>query len=120
MIDFARSRVDLSAAVTKKSKRRVIPMQPNLASWLESYRGQDGLIVPADARKKLRKVFKTAGVARKHNAFRHSFASYRLEATQNAPLVAYELGHPDATLLYNTYRELVTPEDATAYWQIIP
>jgi integrase len=118
-IDF-RGHIDISASVAKRAKRRVIPMQPNLAAWLEPYRGKTGLIIPADARKKLDAVFKTAGVARKNNALRHSFASYRFEATRNEATVAYELGHPSSALLYNTYRELVKPADAERYWQITP
>jgi integrase len=80
-----------------------------------------GSVVPIGARRKLAKVRKAAGlIERKDNALQHSFASYRLEATKNAPLVAYELGHPNPTLLYSTYRELVQPEEATHYWQVAP
>jgi hypothetical protein len=56
-----------------------------------------------------------------HNALRHSFASYRLAATQDAPRVALELGHSGSPqLVFSHYREVVTPEDAERYWQIRP
>jgi hypothetical protein len=43
-----------------------------------------------------------------------------MAATLNAPLVAAELKHTSPHLLYNTYRELVRPEEAERYWKIEP
>jgi len=66
---------------------------------------------------------KAAGVKRApapDNGLRHSFASYRLAATNDAAKTALELGHPNTKLLFSTYRELVTPEDAVEYWSIVP
>jgi hypothetical protein len=54
------------------------------------------------------------------NGLRHSFASYRLAATHDAPRVAAELGHTSPQMLYSTYRELVLPEEAQRYWKIVP
>jgi len=119
-IDLKRGHIDLSAAVTKRAKRRVVPIQPNLAAWLAPYSAMQGCVVPKGARRKLDKVRKAARVESKNNALRHSYASCRLEATKNAPLVAYELGHPNPTLLYNTYRELVMPKEAERYWNLKP
>src|SRR5262249_3808994 len=88
---------------------------------LRPYSGMTGHVVPAAARGKLERVRKAAGLARwPKNGLRHSFASYRLAATHNAPLVAAELGHTSPHLLYNTYRELVLPTEAERYWQIEP
>jgi hypothetical protein len=55
-----------------------------------------------------------------HNAARHSYASYRLALTDDAPRVASELGHTTPHLLYNTYRALVRREDAELYFAIRP
>jgi len=40
--------------------------------------------------------------------------------SQNAALVAEQLGHTNLTTLYTNYRELVRPKDAENYWQIRP
>ena len=48
------------------------------------------------------------------------YASYRYAATDNAHLVASELGHPNASLLMNTYRNRVRREDAERYFNIRP
>lgn len=54
------------------------------------------------------------------NGLRHSFASYRLTAINDAPRVASELGHTSPQMLYSTYREVVRPEEAERYWKIEP
>jgi len=55
-----------------------------------------------------------------NNGLRHSFASYRLAACHDAPRVASELGHTSPQMLYNTYRELVLPDEAERYWRVVP
>ena len=96
-------------------------MQPNLREWLRPYAGMTGAVVPVNARKKLDGIRKAAGLTRwPKNGLRHSFASYRLAATHDAPRVASELGHTSPYMLYSTYRELVLPEEAQRYWQIFP
>ncbi len=96
-------------------------MQPNLRDWLRPYAGMTGEVVPVNARKKLDAIRKDAGLTRwPKNGLRHSFASYRLGATPDAPRVASELGHTSPHMLYSTYRELVLPEEAQRYWKIVP
>jgi integrase len=66
-------------------------------------------------------VRKAAGITRwPKNGLRHSFASYRYAKTNDASLVASELGHTTTAMLFNTYRELVSPEEAECYWKISP
>jgi len=80
-----------------------------------------GHVVPSAARGKLERVRQAAHLARwPKNGLRHSFASYRLAATHDAPRLASELGHTTPQLLYSTYRELVLPEQGECYWKIAP
>ena len=104
-----------------EAAHRIVPIQLNLAGWLRPYRGMKGPLVPVGARDKLDRVRKEAGLARwPKNGLRHSFASYRLAAIGDAPRVAHELGHTSPQMLYSTYREVVTPEEAERYWKIAP
>src|SRR5262249_27537668 len=120
-VDLARGYIEVQAAKAKSARRRIIPIQPNLGAWLAPYSERNGMVVPVNARKKLDKVRKAAGLARwPTNGLRHSYASYRLAAIHDAPRVAAELGHTGPQMLYNTYRELVLPEDAERYWKIAP
>jgi integrase len=120
-VDLARGHVEVKAAKAKSARRRIVPIQPNLAAWLRPYSGLTGHVVPERARSKCERVRKTAKLARwPKNGLRHSFSSYRLAAIHDAPRVASELGHTTPQLLYNTYRELVLPSEAERYWKIEP
>ena len=120
-VDQARGHIEVKAAKAKSARRRIVPIQPNLAAWLRPYSGLTGHVVPESARGKCGRVRKTAKLARwPKNGLRHSFSSYRLAAIHDAPRVASELGHTTPQLLYNTYRELVLPSEAERYWKIEP
>jgi integrase len=54
------------------------------------------------------------------NALRHSFASYHLAHHKNAASTAAELGHTSPVMLYRHYREVVLPDAAAAWWQVVP
>jgi len=120
-VDLARGHIEVKAAKAKSARRRIVPIQPNLAAWLRPYSGKKGHVVPVGARRKLGRVRNEASLARwPKNGLRHSFASYRLAAIHDAPRVAAELGHTSPQMLYSTYRELVLPEEAERYWKIAP
>jgi integrase len=120
-VDLARGHIEVKAAKAKSARRRIVPIQPNLAEWLRPHGEMTGSVVPEYARGKLARVRKAAGLRRwPRNGLRHSFASYRLAATHDAPRVASELGHTTPQLLYSCYRELVLPAEADAYWEIGP
>jgi integrase len=120
-VDLARGFIEVKASKAKTARRRIIEIRPNLAAWLRPYRNTVGPVVPPNARNKLDVIRKEAGLTRwPKNGLRHSFASYRLASTHDAPRVASELGHTSPQMLYSTYRELVLPEEAERYWSIIP
>jgi integrase len=120
-VNLQRNYVEVKADKAKTAKRRIIRIQPNLAQWLAAYSGPSGAVVPVNARKKLDRVRKAARLRRwSKNGLRHSFASYRLAATNDAAMVAAELGHSTSQMLYSTYREVVLPEEAERYWSITP
>jgi integrase len=120
-IDLVRGFVEIKASKAKTARRRLIEIQPNLAAWLTPYSAMTGPVVPANARKKMDLVRKAAKLSRwPLNGLRHSFASFRLAAINDAPRVAAELGHTSPQMLYSTYRELVRPEEANQYWSIVP
>jgi len=55
-----------------------------------------------------------------HNALRHSFTSYHLAKFQDANALALQLGHTTTGMLFEHYREVVSPEAAESYWSIYP
>jgi integrase len=121
-IDFESGLIEVKAAKSKTAQRRFVTILPNLREWLLPYRKLAGHVVRADT---FRRSFEAARTAAgitdwKHNALRHSFASYHLAKFQNAAVTALQLGHVNAAITFSHYRELVKPKDAERYWNLRP
>ena len=120
-VDLERGFIEVKASKAKSARRRLIRIQPNLATWLTPYASMAGAVRPTNSRTKIDRVWHAAGLQRwPLNGLRHSFASYRLAATNDAAAVAAELGHTSTKMLYSTYRGVVRPEEAERYWKIGP
>jgi integrase len=120
-VHFESGRIEVPALKAKTASRRLIQMQPNLAAWLDPYKGRLGRVCPPNLRKLLEEDRRNAGLKKwPPNALRHSFASYHLAAFDNAAKLALELGHTSEELIFRHYRELVRPEQAAKYWTIRP
>lgn len=117
--------IKVPAAKSKTAKRRLIPIASNLADWLRPYsRRKQGRIYPFSHRwyhfnlGELRKAAELPSLP--NNGLRHSFASYHLAKHQNAPQLALEMGHTTPRMIFDNYREVVTPEEADRFWNIRP
>ena len=122
-IDLAAGRITVLPAVAKRRRTRHITMEPNLVSWLLPHRQEKGMVAPDGEkwRSRLDTVREKAGVAWPHNAMRHSYASHHYVKYSDAARTASQLGHGrDVSMLFEHYRSMVTPEDATAYFDIRP
>ena len=107
--------------VAKTASRRIVPIHENLAAWLTPYAAQTGLVCGSERWQKAarRRVIATSGIQWKHNALRHSYASYRFAQIGNASSVAGELGN-SAAIMHKHYRELVKPADAEKWFNVKP
>jgi integrase len=122
-VDLADGLILITAKKSKSARRRHVQIKPNLALWLKPYAQNRGSVTPAGYRKLLRKARMDAGIKSwPNNALRHSFASYHLAHFQKegAGMLAAEMGHTNATLVYQHYRQLVKPKQAAQYWSVIP
>jgi hypothetical protein len=94
-----------------------------LVEWLAPYAGRQGAIWTgkhfAFHHVGQHDTAKAANVTWKHNALRHSFASYRFAQTGDAGRVAGELGNSTA-IVHRHYRELVSAQDAAAWFAVKP
>ena len=121
-IDLARGFIHVGEDMAKTATRRLVPISANLAAWLAPYAGQAGNVWQGTSNrlhKDRTACAKAAGVARKDNALRHSFVSYRLAEIQNAAQVSLEAGNSPGVVFRN-YRELVQPSDAQAWFAVTP
>jgi integrase len=113
--------IEISANKSKTAAKRFIPIQPALEAWLAPYKNRRGSICPVNLRKLLEADRQRGGImAWPSNGLRHSFASYHLAHFQDAARLALELGHTNAHLVFRHYRELVKPQDAKRWWNIMP
>ena len=53
------------------------------------------------------------------NVLRDAFATYRMAKLQDESKVAYEMGN-SPRMIYKSYRELATPEEAEIWFNIFP
>jgi integrase len=120
-LDLESGLITVQAVKAKSARRRFVKIHPNLASWLAPYAAHRGRVTPNNYIDGLGRARVGAGI--KHwpsNALRHSFASYHLAHFKDAAALALELGHTDAGLVFQHYRQIVKPKDAEKYWNLIP
>lgn len=104
----------------KTLSRRLVPIVENLKAWLQPIAKTSGPIVGPNLRKRHEAARERAAIKEwPDNCMRHSFVSFRLAQTQNAPQVALESGH-DQAVLFRSYREVVRPKEAERYFSIRP
>jgi integrase len=118
-VNFERGHITVSPEKAKTATRRLVPIQQNLMQFLSPYRGRTGRVFDKYVNERAIAFAKTQGVVWPHNCLRHSYATYRLAAVQDAARVALELGNSPQKLMTN-YRELADEHDAKAWFAITP
>ncbi len=119
--DINGQHITVSADKAKTAQRRLVPILPALQAVLTDFTRGEGPIFAhindTHYSRFLNRPLRRAGLASKHNGFRHSYASYRLADVKSAEAVALEMGNSPRKLFTN-YRELVTPEAAQGWFTI--
>jgi hypothetical protein len=101
---------------------RDIPIQPNAEKWLEPFRTLKGPVWKYSAAydERMVKLHKHLSHSRRDNAYRHSYASYRIvHLGYNYAKLAQELGNSERQII-KSYRRQVTEEDAGAWFAVEP
>jgi len=122
-IEFQTGHIRVGGDIAKTRSKRLIPIIDNLRQWLMPYAKPEGKILPIELQNTFRDLIhlacKQAGIQWKDNGLRHSFATYRFARTGDAARTSGEMGNSTG-VMFKHYRELVTGEQATAYWNIQP
>jgi integrase len=120
-VDLGKGYIHVAPEKSKTARRRLVPIRPNLAAWLEPHAARTGPLWPKNGRKLFEQARADAGIDPwPHDGLRHSFASYHLAAFKNAAELALEMGHESTKLIFKHYREVVTDAEAKEYWGIVP
>lgn len=112
--------IDVPADVSKRRKRRIIPILPTLEKWLAHINPPDsGKIVPSmPTRGETARLGELIG-GWPRNVLRHSYGSYRAADTKDAPALALEMGN-SVTMIEAHYMEAVGAADSAAFWGLVP
>ena len=125
-LDWANIHIDqklitIKPEIAKRRRQRHVDMSDNLIAWLQPYHKGTGPLRVKGLRKLMDRVIKKSKVKWVHNGMRHTFASNHLEKTRDSSKTMLQLGHIGRVdVLFNHYRNLVTPVDCARYWKIVP
>ncbi len=117
-IDLDRGFITVAASNAKTRQRRLVPISDNLKLWLMPCRETSGPVC-VHRRPQLAAARLCEGFAWQKNGLRHSYISYRLAVLHDTARVALEAGN-SPEVIFGHYRELVTPEAATAWFSVKP
>jgi integrase len=123
-IDFKRGYIKLPKTITKKKRRRIFPIRPNLRKWIEPFQKLKGRIcarwsTPQSVFQAWDRFAKKRKIKAGANRFRNSYISYRVAETGDAQKVSLETGNSAAVILED-YLELTTPEEAARWFEVSP
>jgi integrase len=119
-IDLDSGHIEVAAAKSKTSRRRLVPISDSLAAWLRPIARLRGAVTPERLRMRFDAVKAGARLQKwPPHAMRHSYGSYRLAQCHDAARVSLEMGN-SPQMVFAHYRELVKPKDAERYWKIAP
>ena len=112
--------IDVPAAVSKRRKRRIIPILPTLEAWLKYIDAPvSGPIATCDpSRTETGRLGGLIG-GWPRNVLRHSYGSYRAAQTKDAPALALEMGN-SVGMIAAHYAEAVSAADCEAFWGLVP
>jgi integrase len=117
-IDLDRGFITVDASKAKTRQRRLVPISDNLKLWLTPCKQPSGSVC-LHQRPQIAAARLCDGVAWQENGLRHSFISYRLAILHDTARVALEAGN-SPEVIFGHYRELVTPEQAKAWFAVGP
>ena len=137
-IDLAENLIEVKGLDSKTSERRIVKIEPALSAFLAPYAGRTGRVATPAWRRLFRDARRAVGFGTPgtetdqekewnvklrpwpDDALRHSFASYHLAGFNDAAATALQMGHKGTSTLFNHYRAIVKPAEATRWWAIRP
>ena len=125
-IHFRRGKgyIILPRRVTKKRRRRIMPLLPNLRKWIAPFEGLKGRIcqrwsTPQSVFQGWDRFAGKRDIKAGANRFRNSYISYRVAQTSDPQKTSLETGN-SVKVIMEDYLELTTPEEAARWFKLTP
>jgi len=138
-IDLTHGTIRVRPQKAKSARNRLVPIEENLAAWLQPYAKPEGRVWSLNGDKKFTLAIRAAGFGEPgteteeekeagvkflrpfpENGLRHSYATYWLAKNQDSGALSLHLGHTNSRIVFDHYRAPVPAETADAYWSIRP
>jgi hypothetical protein len=117
IIDLKAGVIRITPELAKTKDVRQIVIQPCLHAWLTRYPIDRYPIIPSSASNLLAEVRKKFSIG--HDCLRHTFVSMHVARFRSMGDTALQAGNSEA-IIKRHYLNLVTPEEADAFWRIVP
>ncbi len=115
-----RGHIEVPAQISKVRKRRLVPILPTLAAWLDRIQPPaTGIICPRHPAEHITKDLGGAVGRWRKNASRHTYGSWRAAETNDLPALALEMGTSYA-MIEKHYREAVSAAHSATYRFLTP
>lgn len=113
--------VEVKAHLAKTRRRRLNKITPQLRAWLDLAKEAGGKLPAINYADKLKLILEKAKLRTEwdQNALRHSFASYHYAKFKHENETAALMGN-SPQMVFQHYREMVKPEQAERYFDIMP
>jgi len=119
-VNWPESVIEIHGRISKTGGRRLAPLVPAAAAWLNSYKNARGPVIGhIKLYERVEKLSESAGVPWKQNALRHSFCSYRMATLKDAPRVSYEAGN-SVRMIQRHYDKVVTESQGKLWFSVLP
>jgi hypothetical protein len=116
-IDLQAGIIRITPEVAKTKDVRQVTIQPCLNAWLTRYPIDRYPIIPSSASNLLAEVRKEFSLG--HDWLRHTFISMHVAKFRSMGDTALQAGNSEA-IIKKHYLNLVSPEEADAFWKIVP
>jgi len=117
-IHFETGQLEVKAATSKTRETRFVPIEPNLAESLLSYRQARGSIIGPGFRNALKAIKREADLLPWHvDILRHCYGSYWLAVHRDRAHLAELMGNSLA-VIKSHYRRAIPIEVAKEYWRL--
>jgi integrase len=118
-MDTKKPYLQVSNAKENTPSMRAVPLCPAAVEWLMLCGDRKGPVCEAGAMEKVRLLARAAKFSLPENCFRHSFITYRIDATKNKAQVALEAGNSEKEIT-SRYKAKLAPGMGRAWFSITP